>query len=240
MPVDEKVRRCFLEYESAKQLPTDCATLDALVRHAVGRLESEPEQAMRILQDVRPESSAKYLVGAINNPNAWASAQSLLIFYGESNATVKPLVAALSNPDCRDNAAYVLKRYPISQYTAKIFVAALSSETQRDAATDILLFFCASRVTVRPLIASMANEAIRPFSIGILISYGPSKTTVRPLLGAALCDQSQLRRDGACEVFRAYGRKALRYVDGHPYKNEAYAFLRNLLHSSGLREMAKV
>jgi len=98
MAIDELTIELFDCYAGPEFLPDDYEQLDQLIRYSVDHLSDETKQAKKILQDVTPDKSAKYLVPALADPNRRHATKELLQYYGPSTDTVKPLVGALADP----------------------------------------------------------------------------------------------------------------------------------------------
>ena len=61
MAVDDLVEETYTYYEDNSYFPDNTQQFDQLVRMAVTRLADNPEQSRKILRDVQPSDSVRYL-----------------------------------------------------------------------------------------------------------------------------------------------------------------------------------
>ena len=150
---------------------------DGFIRASVGNLSKESpwsDDYKRFLLQVKPETSTRYLVGALANPACVDAAKFVLLGYGASRETVNPLVGALANPTQRSASLEVLLSYGASRVTVRPLVGALADPERVDAAKFVLLGYGASRDTVNPLVGALADPDPNRVAAAaeVLVSYG--------------------------------------------------------------------
>lgn len=175
MAVDDVVRT-FFSYEGLEFLPNDPGQLDSLVRYSVRKLRDEPEKSKRILEDVNPGVSARYLVGALSDTSRRDAAKEILLTYGPSYTTVNPLGGALANRDTRDFAKKIFIEYGAANATAGALLGMLRDLNTRDVARDIFISYGPSNVTVKKLVAGVQNPSTRDIASEVFMSYGRRAT----------------------------------------------------------------
>lgn len=142
MDIGNEVISIYNNYADENSLPNDFKVLDLLARKLIGRLHYETEKPIRILKDIHPNISSKYLVGSLRDIDTGKYSKEILKYYGPRRVTVGPLVGALREDIIR----------PI--------------------VIEILMDYGACRITIQTLIGSLKDESIEDTSSQIIIDYG--------------------------------------------------------------------
>ncbi|MBI2146380.1 hypothetical protein HYU22_03505 [Candidatus Woesearchaeota archaeon] len=176
----------FLQYTSPAQLPTDEQHLDNLVRMAVGVLGNPNwvEPAKRILRDVNPRVSGRYLVGALSDSLSHDAARDMLAHYGASRGTIGPLVNALINERAADTAVQLLTGYGPSKQMIGLLVHALHDERSASHAGHLLSGYEKNPYAQEYLVAALVHPDTAFRARDILMQYHPTGKLVRYLLTA--------------------------------------------------------
>ncbi len=131
----------------------------------------------------------------------------------ELQLSARYLVGALRDPDCVEGVEAVLSKCEPRNYVfvAGPLVACLHSSEQRiiDFVVKLLILYGSSIATVHPLVATLDDPPCVEPATKVLSCYGPSEVTVHPLVGAL---GNPLQRLAARNILVGYSRDALKFI----------------------------